>query len=92
MFSTYLDRIESEAKKIQNMSKQLTKFKKSISKKLKDTLLKDNQMVKMTLKKHIDQFQQNLNDPDSPPITIEETFHTIEEKHKTEIDISIGMI
>lgn len=84
-----MDSIESEAKKIQNMSKQLTKSKKSISKKLKDTLLKDNQMVQMTLKKRIDQFQQNLNDPDSPPITIEETVHTIEEKHKTEIDISI---
>ena len=62
-------------------------------KKLKNRLLKDNQMVPITFREFIDYFQQDLYDPASNLITLEEKIRIIgEEEHKTEIDISIGMI
>ena len=46
----------------------------------------------MTLKEFIDYFQQDLNDPASTLIAIEETMHIMKEEHNTVINISIGMI
>ena len=61
-------------------------------KKLMERLLKDNQKMQMTLKKFIDHFQQDLNDPASILVAIEETMRIMNEEHNTEINISIGMI
>ena len=61
-------------------------------KKLMERLLKDNQNTQMTLKKFIDHFQQDLNDPASILVAIEETMRIMNEEHNTEINISIGMI
>ena len=61
-------------------------------KKLMERLLKDNQKTQMTLKKFIDHFQQDLNDPASILVAIEETMRIMNEEHNTEINISIGMI
>ena len=52
--------------------------------------LKDNQEVQMTLKEFIDYFQQDLNDPASTLIAMEETIRIMKEEHNTEINISIG--
>ena len=41
--------------------------------KLKERLLKDNEKTQMTLKEFIDYFQQDMNDPASTLIAIEET-------------------
>ena len=60
--------------------------------KLKKRLLKGDQMVQMTLKEFIDFFQQDLNDPASTLIEIEEAMGIIKEEHNTEINISIRMI
>ena len=49
-------------------------------KKLKERLLKDNQEAQMTLKEFIDYFQQDLNDPASTLMTVEETMHIMKEK------------
>lgn len=46
-------------------------------------------MVQITLKELIDQFQQNLKDPTSIIIAIEETVHIIKDKRKTEISAAI---
>ena len=46
----------------------------------------------MTLKEFIDYFQQDMNDPVSALIAIEETMRIMKEKHNNEINISIGMI
>ena len=59
---------------------------------LKDRFLKDNQIEQMTLKEYIDHFQQDLNEPESTPIAIEDTKCMMREKHKNEINISIGVI
>ena len=59
-------------------------------KKLKERLLKDNQEVQMTLKEFIDYFQQDLHDPASTLIAMEETIRIMKEEHNTEINISIG--
>ena len=61
-------------------------------KKLMERLLKDNQKMQMTLQKFIDHFQQDLNDPASILVAIEETMRIMNEEHNTEINISIGMI
>ena len=62
-------------------------------KKLKESFLKDNQKkTQKTLKEFIDYFQQDLNDPASTLIAIEETLHIMKEEHNTEINISIRMI
>ena len=43
----------------------------------------------MTLKKFIDYFQQNLNNPTSTLMAIEETMHIMKGEHNTEINLSI---
>ena len=65
---------------------------KTYMKKLKEKLLKDNEEVQMTLKEFIEYFQQDLNDPASTLMAIEETIHIMKEEHNTEINISIGGI
>ena len=65
---------------------------KTYMKKLKEKLLKDNEKVQMTLKEFIEYFQQDLNDPASTLMAIEETIHIMKEEHNTEINISIGGI
>ena len=59
-------------------------------KKVKEKLLKDNQKTQMTLKEFIDYFQQDLNDPASTLIAMEEAMHIMKEEHNIEINISIG--
>ena len=59
-------------------------------KKLKEGLLKDNQEVQMTLKEFINYFQQDLNDPASTLIAMEEIIRIMKEEHNAEINISIG--
>ena len=44
----------------------------------------------MTLKEFINYFQQDLNDPASRLMAIEETMRIMKEEHNTEINISIG--
>ena len=61
-------------------------------KKLKERLLRDNQKTQMTLKEFIDHFQQDLNDPASILVAIEETMRIMKEEHNTEINISIGTV
>ena len=58
-------------------------------KKLKEKLLKNNVEAQTTLKEFIEYFQQNLNDPASTLMAIEETTSIIKEEHNTEINISI---
>ena len=58
-------------------------------KKLKEKLLKDNQEAQMTLREFIEYFQQDLKDPASILIAIEETMRIMREEHNTEINISI---
>ena len=59
-------------------------------KKLRERFLKDNQEARMTLKEFIDFFQQDLNDPASTLMAIEETMHIMKEEHNIEINISLG--
>ena len=59
-------------------------------KKLRQKFLKDNQEVQMTLIEFIDYFQQDLNDPASTLMALEETIRIMKEDHSTEINISIG--
>ena len=56
-------------------------------KKLKEKLLKNNVEVQTTLKEFIEYFQQNLNDPASTLMAIEETMSIMKEEHNTEINI-----
>ena len=58
-------------------------------KKLTEKFLKDNPKLQMTLKESTDYFQQDLNDPASILMAIEETMLIIKEEHNTEINISI---
>ena len=58
-------------------------------KRLKEKLLKDNQISQMTLKEFIEYFQQDLNDPTSTLIAIEEAMCIMKEEHNTEINISV---
>ena len=53
-------------------------------KKLKEKLLKNNVEAQTTLKEFIEYFQQNLNDPASTLMAIEETTSIIKEEHKTD--------
>ena len=53
---------------------------------------KDNQMMQMTLKEFIDQFEQDSNYPTSTLMAVEETLRVVREEYKTEIDITIGII
>ena len=67
----------------------IKKSHKTYMKKLKDRLLKNKQMARVTLKVFADYFLQDLNDLPSILIAIEETICTIREEHQTEIKISI---
>ena len=58
-------------------------------KKLKEKLLKDNQEAQMALKEFIRYFQQDLNDPASTLMAIEEKMRIMKEEHNTEINKSI---
>ena len=49
-------------------------------------------MVKMTLREFTDHFQQEVNDPASVLTATEEAIRIVEEKHKSEINISIEMV
>ena len=44
----------------------------------------------MTIKEFIECFQQDLNDPASTLMAIEETMCNMKEEHNTEINVSIG--
>ena len=55
-------------------------------------LLKDNQVAQMTLKEFIEYSQQDLNDPASTLMAIEETMRIMKEEHNAEINILIGVI
>ena len=68
------------------------KGKENYRKQLKDRVLKDNQILRMTLKEVIDYFQQDSNDSASILIAIEETMRIVKEERNTEINVSIGMI
>ena len=59
-------------------------------KKLREGFLKDNQEAQTTLKEFVEYLQQDLNDPGSTLMVIEETMRIMKEEHKTEINISIG--
>ena len=62
---------------------------RELHEKLKDRLLKDNKVMQMTLKEFVDYFQQDLSDPASILIAIEETMRIMKEERNTEINISI---
>ena len=64
---------------------------KNYMKKLRERLLKDNQMAQITLKEFIDYFQQDLNDLASTLIAIEQTMRIMKEEQNTEVNITIGM-
>ena len=84
------DRSAPETKtKDQKRVEAARKSLENYMKKLKEKLLKDNQEAQMTLKEFIQYFQQDLNDPVSILIAIEETMHIMKEEHNTEINISI---
>ena len=58
-------------------------------KKLRERFLKDNKKAQMALKEFIEYFQQDLNDPTSTWMAMEETIRIMKEDHNTEINISI---
>ena len=58
-------------------------------KKLREGFLKDNQEAQTTLKEFVEYLQQDLNDPASTLMVLEETMHIMKEEHNTEINISI---
>ena len=78
--------------KVKDPERQIKGKKSHVTymKKLRERFLKDNQEAWMTLKEFIDYFQQDLNDPASTLIAIEETMRMRKEEHNTEINISIG--
>ena len=59
-------------------------------KKLREGFLKDNQEAQTTLKEFVEYLQQDLNDPASTLMVLEETMRIMKEEHNTEINISIG--
>ena len=77
---------------LKNEMTQPAGVEKNYIKKLREMLLKDNQKAQITLKEFIDYFQQDLNDPASILIAIEETMRIMKEEQNTEINISVGMI
>ena len=80
------DTSASEAKvKDPEMQRRGKKSHKTYMKKLRE-----NQEVQMTWKIFTDYFQQDLNDPASTLIAMEETIGIMKEDHNTEINISIG--
>ena len=88
---TTSDRPAPETKtKDQKRVEAARRGRENYMKKLKERILKDNQEVQMTLKEFIDYFQQDLHDPASTLIAMEETIRIMKEEHNTEINISIG--
>ena len=86
-----LPALASEAKvKDPERQKRGKKSHKTYMKKLRERFLKDNQEARMTLKEFMDDFQQDLNDPSSTLMAIEETMRIMKEEHNAEINISIG--
>ena len=86
-----LPALASEAKvKDPERQKRGKKSHKTYMKKLRERFLKDNQEARMTLKEFMDDFQQELNDPSSTLMAIEETMRIMKEEHNAEIYISIG--
>ena len=65
------------------------KSQETYIKKLKERFLKDNQEAQMPLKEFIEYFQQDLNDPSSTLMAIEETMRIMKEEHNTEINVSV---
>ena len=59
-------------------------------KKIKEKLLEDNQEAQMSFKKIIEYFQEDLNNPASTLIAIEETIRIMKKEHNTEKNISIN--
>lgn len=60
--------------------------------KLKDRLLRDNQMLQITLKEFIGYFQQDLNDSAAILIAIEETKCIMKKRHIIEMNMSNAMV
>ena len=84
------DRSTSETKvRDPERQRRVKKSHETYMKKLKEKLLKDNQEAQMTLREFIEYFQQDLKDPASILIAIEETMRIMREEHNTEINISI---
>ena len=69
-------------------SKEGVKIDKNVYENTKGKSFKDNQEEQMTLKEFLDYFHQDLNDPASLLMTIEETMRIIKEEHNTEINVS----
>ena len=89
---TTSDRPAPETKtKDQKRVEAARRGRENYMKKLKERLLKDNQKTRMTLKEFIDYFQQDMNDPASTLMAMEETMRIMKEEHNPEIDISIGL-
>ena len=89
---TTSDRPAPETKtKDQKRVEAARRGRENYMKKLKERLLKDNQKTRMTLKEFIDYFQQDMNDPASTLMAMEETMRITKEEHNPEIDISIGL-
>ena len=88
------ERSDPETKtKDQKRVETVRRSQENYMEKLKEKLLKDNKEVQMTLKEFIEYFQQDLNDPASTLVAIEETMCIMKEEHNnTEINISIGGI
>ena len=85
------DTSSSEAKvKDPERQRRGKKSHKTYMKKLRERFLKDNQEVQMTLKEFIDYFQQDLNDPASTLMAMEETIRIMKEDRNNEINMSIG--
>ena len=66
------------------------KSQETYMKKIKEKLLEDNQEAQMTFKKIIEYFQEDLNNPASTLIAIEETIRIMKKEHNTEKNISIN--
>ena len=85
------DRSAPEAKiKDPERQRKGKKSHETYMKKLRERFLKDNQEARVTLKEFIDYFQQDLNDPASTLMAIEETIRIMKEDNNAEINISIG--
>ena len=87
------DNVAPEAKvEDPEMQRRSKKSHETFMKKLREKLLEDNQKTQMTLKEFIDCSHQDLNDPASTLIAMEEGMYIMKEERNTEINMSIGMI
>ena len=66
------------------------KSQETYMKKIKEKLLEDNQEAQMSFKKIIEYFQEDLNNPASTLIAIEETIRSMKKEHNTEKNISFN--